>query len=155
MSGLTDLAGILAELLEAASQAQRQKAIEGEANALERLVDDLVVSDSSVKRTGLDSLHRGDADLIYLASVVQLDPRRVLTEAEREIGILGGTFRTLEPTTEEVARFQAETPTSSLRGCVFPSRGWVILISAPDQAAVDGFASLLDARFEARKEAGS
>jgi hypothetical protein len=155
MSGLTDLAGILAELLDAASQAQRQKAIEGEANALERVVDDLVASDTSVKRTGRDSLHRADADLIYLASVVQLDPRRVLAEAEREIGILHGTFRTPEPTTEEVARFQAEIPSSSLRGWVFPSRGWVFLISAPDEAAADAFASLLDARLEASEEAGS
>jgi hypothetical protein len=101
--------------------------------ALDRLVDDLVASDPSVKRTGRDSLHRGEADLIYLSSVIQLDPRRVLDEAEREIAILRGTFRIVEPATEEVARFHAQTPTSSLRGWVFPQRGWVFLISAPDE----------------------
>ena len=155
MSGISALAEILYDILDAASHSQRGKAIEREVLALERLVDDLVVSDPSVQRTGLDSLHRGDADLIYLSSVIQLDPRRVLAEAEREIGILGGTFGILEPTTEEVARFQAGTPTSSLRGWVFPSRGWVFLISAPDEVAVEAFASLLDARLEASEEAGS
>jgi hypothetical protein len=122
-------------------------AIEREVLALDRLIDELVESDPTVRRTGGDSLHRGDADLIYLASVVQLDSRRVLAEAEREIGILG-TFRILEPATEEVARFRAQTRTSSLRGWILPVRGLAFLISAPDESSADAFAGLLDARLE-------
>jgi hypothetical protein len=152
MSGISALAEILYDILDAANRSQQGKAIEREVLALERLVDGLIESDPSVQRTGLGSLHRGDADLIYLSSVIQLDALRVLAEAEREIGILRGTFRILEPATEDVARFQARTPTSSLRGWVFPSRGWVFLTSAPDEAAVDAFASLLDARLDESEE---
>jgi hypothetical protein len=149
VSGLTDLAGILAELLDAADQAQRQKAIEGEASALERLVEGLIAEDPEVRRTGPDSIHRGDADLIYLASVTQLDTRRVLEEAEREITTLGGTFRTIESPVGTLARFRAATASSSIRGWVVPQRGWLLLVSAPDQAEADAFASLLDHRLEA------
>jgi hypothetical protein len=79
----------------------------------------------------------------------------VLTEAEREIGILGGTFGILGPTTDEVARFQAGNTHVVTPRLGVPSRGWGFLISAPDEVAVEAFASLLDARLEGSEEAGS
>jgi hypothetical protein len=155
MSALSDLAGVLAEILDGASQVQRQRGIEREATALERFVEDLVAYDPEVRRTGADSLHRGDADLVYLASVIQLDGHRIIEEAEREVGALGGTIRALAPSTEGIMRFVGETASSSIRGRVLPQRGWVFLVSAADQAPADAFANVLDARLRALEEDSS
>ena len=155
MSALSALAGFLAEILDAADQAQRQRGIEREATTLERFAEDLVTNDPAVRRTGPGSLHRGDADLVYLASVTQLDGHRVLEEAEREVKALGGTFRAIEPSTEEVMRFVGETAPSSIRGWVLPQRGWVLLISAADQESADAFANVLDARLRAFEQDSS
>ena len=155
MSALSDLAGLLAEILDAAGQVQRQRGIEREATALERFAEDLVTMDPEIRRTGSGSLHRGDADLGYLASVTQIDGDRVLEEAEREVRALGGTIRIIQPSTDEIMRFVGETTSSSIRGWVLPQRGWVFLISAADRASADAFANILDARLRAVKEGGS
>jgi hypothetical protein len=155
MSALSDLAGFLAEILDAADQAQRQRGIEREATTLERFAEDLVTNDPAVRRTGPGSLHRGDADLVYLASVIQLDGHRILEEAEREVTALGGTFKAIEPSTEEVMRFVGKTASSSIRGWVLPQRGWVLLISAAGQVSADAFANMLDARLRAFEHDGS
>jgi hypothetical protein len=125
VSALSELAGILYDILDITDRAQREKGYDREASALEQLVDGLITADREVQRTGPESMHRGDADLIYLMTVGQLDGRRVLEEAEREMHALRGTFRIIEPSTERLSRFRGDAASSSIRGWVLPRRGWV------------------------------
>ena len=145
VSALSELAGILYDILDIADRVQREKGHEREVNALEHFADGLITEDGDVRRTGPESMHRGDADLIYLMTVGQFDGSRVLEEAEREMHALRGTFRIIEPSTEWLSRFRGDAASSSIRGWVLPRRGWVFLISAPDEAEADAFADLLDA----------
>jgi hypothetical protein len=141
MDFISELAGMIYDVLDVSqglSEASRGTTIDA-------FMDDLVEArtDPRIHRSGPDAITCGMTLLVYRDAGRELDPA-ALVEIERVIRGEDAAVVIHHPRSDLVA-FDARTP-EYLRVWALPHRGWVFLVTSPDDLDDDPLATLLAER---------
>jgi hypothetical protein len=146
VSALSDLAGLLYDILGAAGELERQRQAEEGSTALDRLVERMLArhADLPIKRSGMDSLRFRSADLIYHLTIAGRSTEGVIADLRSDLNDKVESIVIEQKFDPETIELRGRTGPSVIRARVLPSPGWVFLISSSSVNDADDLAKMLD-----------